>query len=219
MNLDGYEIGQGARPYIIAELSASHNGSIEGGKLLIEIAKKCGADAVKFQCYTPDEVAIDVDRPEMIIKDGPWAGNTFYGLAEKAQTPPEFVAQLFKHAREIGITALCTPFSPAGVDFLETLDCPIYKIASGWITDLPLIEYAASKEKPLIISTGMASDEEIAGAWDAMHASQVQYGLIGIPILLHCVAEYPAPFDVMIYIAFEVCKVCFMRISASPIIQ
>lgn len=186
MIINGRTIGSGEEPYICADLSASHNGSIERGKKLIEIAKECGADSVKFQAYLPETVSLDADRPEFIIKEGPWAGRRLYDLYREAHTPRSFLMEFFEHARKVGITAFSTACSEEDVDFLEALGNPCLKIASLDIVNLPLIEYAASKGKPLIISTGMASDRENYDAWMAAG---------GTNLFLHCVSAYPCKLE------------------------
>jgi len=167
-------------PFIVCEIGGNHGGSKARAIKLIDAAAEAGADAVKFQCFTPDTITLDSDRPEFKITEGPWAGRTLHDLYTETATPWEWFPDLFLHAEKAGVTAFSSVFDKTSVDFLETLDCPIYKISSFEITDIPLIEYAASKGKPLIISTGMASDEEIQHAW--VHAD----------VMLHCVSEYPA---------------------------
>ncbi len=182
-------IGEGNPPVIVCDLSGSHNQSLERGFALIEAAKVAGADLVKFQCYSPDTVSIDVNRPEQYIGgDSPWAGARLYDLYTKAHTPRWMLEQFFKHAQYVGIPAFSTACSEEDVDFLEMLGCPAYKIASMDIINTPMIEYAASKGKPIIISTGMASEQEI---WEAYCAAATQHREI---VMLHCVSKYPCPF-------------------------
>lgn len=183
MIIDGREIGPHMSPYIISEISCNHNGSLDKALRLIRAAKAAGADAVKFQAYTPDTITIDCDNPDFIVKDGPWKGRKLYELYSKAHTPFEWFPKLFKCAADTGITIFSSVFDKTSVDMLEALDCPAYKIASMEITDIPLIEYAAKTRKPLIISTGMASDEEIL---DASFAADM--GLA----FLACTSAYPA---------------------------
>jgi N-acetylneuraminate synthase len=173
---------------LIAELSANHNGSLERALRLIEIAKKSGADAVKIQTYTADTMTIDCAREEFVIRGGLWNGYTLYDLYKTAQTPPEWHKIMFDRARKIGITLFSTPFDESGVDLLENLNAPAYKIASFEINDLDLVRYAASTRKPLIISTGMADEEEIR---ESVNAAIEAGGRA--PILLHCVSAYPTP--------------------------
>lgn len=171
-------------PFIIAELGGNHNGSLKRMLKLIEAAADAGTDAVKFQCFTADTLTLNSDRPEFAITEGPWAGRTLYELYTETQTPRSWFSELFDKAKECDVTAFASVFSREDVDFLETLDCPIYKISSFEITDTPLIEYAASKGKPLIISTGMASEDEVCAAYDCLDGASATF--------LHCVSEYPA---------------------------
>ena len=177
-------------PYIIAELSANHNGSLERALSTIDKAKLCGADAVKLQTYTADAMTIDCDLPDFMIKGGLWDGYKLYDLYKSAQTPYEWHEAIFAHAKKIGITIFSTPFDETAVDLLEKLDAPAYKIASFEIVDLPLIRYVAKTKKPIIISTGMASEEEIN---EAVKTAQ-EHGCKQIA-LLHCISSYPAPID------------------------
>ena len=150
-------IGPNQPPYIIAELSANHNGSLERALKTIEEAKRCGADAVKIQTYTADTMTIDCDLPDFIIKGGLWNGFKLHDLYKWAETPYDWHEELFLHARKLGITIFSTPFDETAVDLLEKLNTPAYKISSFEIVDLPLIRYVASTQKPIIMSTGMAS--------------------------------------------------------------
>jgi N-acetylneuraminate synthase len=187
MHIAGREISSQQSPYLIAEISANHLGKIDEALRLIEAAKYAGADAVKFQCYGPDDITLDCDRADFVVKDGPWKGRRLYELYTVAHTPREWFPLLFSHAKKIGITAFASVFSPGAVDFLETLGCPAYKIASMEIVDIPLIKRAAGTGRPLIISTGMASDEEI---YDASFAADI--GQTGNhTAFLHCVSGYP----------------------------
>lgn len=186
MIIDGREIDSSHSPYIIAEASCNHNGDLANAMKLIKAAKEAGADAVKFQCYEADSLTIDGDQNDFTIKEGPWAGRSLYGLYQKTQTPFSWFPILFDYARSKGITPFASVFDKAGVDLLERLDCPAYKIASMEITDIPLIEYAASTGKPLIISTGMATDDEVAEVVFQAFAPRTE-----IPALLHCVSGYP----------------------------
>ena len=183
MKIDGRAIGPNEPPYVVCDLSASHNHDLSRGFKLIDIAKECGADAVKFQAYTPEGVSLDAGRPEFIIKEGPWAGQRLFDLYTKAHTPRDMLNQFFSHAKAIGITAFSTACSEDDVDFLETLGNPAIKIASLDIVNLPLIEHAAKTGKPVIISTGMADDDEI-------EAARMNGGLSD-PLFLHCVSAYP----------------------------
>lgn len=190
MIIDGREIGKGFRPFIIAELSANHNGSLETALKTIEKAKQCGADAIKLQTYSAETMTIPCDKPDFKIEGGLWDGYNLYDLYKWAQTPFEWHQAMFEHARRIGITVFSTPFDETAVDLLEKLAAPAYKIASFELTDLPLVEYVAKKKKPIILSTGMGSEEEIGEAVDVIkkHGS-------GELALLHCVSSYPAPVE------------------------
>ncbi|MDR0747194.1 MAG: pseudaminic acid synthase [Helicobacteraceae bacterium] len=188
IEIDNRKIGGAYPPYVIAELSANHNGSLERALRLIETAKKSGADAVKIQTYTADTMTIDCAREEFVVRGGLWDGYTLYDLYKTAQTPPEWHKIMFDRAREIGITLFSTPFDESGVDLLENLGASAYKIASFEINDLELVRRAASTKKPLIVSTGMASEEEIE---ESVNAAIEAGGRA--PILLHCVSAYPTP--------------------------
>lgn len=187
IQIDGRMIGQQYFPYIIAEMSANHNGSIENAMKLIEIAKKTGADAVKMQTYRPDTITIDCDNDDFQIKGGLWDGQTLYELYQSAYTPWEWHKPLFNYARKLGITIFSSPFDNTAVDLLEDLNAPAYKIASFEAIDLPLIRYVAKTGKPMIISTGMANIEEINEAVETAR----QGGCNSLAIL-HCVSGYPA---------------------------
>lgn len=182
------KIGDGSSPYVIAELSANHNGNKQAALELIEIAKKSGADAVKLQTYTADTLTLNSDNDDFKIKGGLWDGKTLYELYKEAYTPWQWHKDLFDYARSMDLTIFSSPFDTTAVDLLEDLNAPAYKIASFEAIDLPLIEYVAKTGKPMIISTGMADEEEIAEAIDTAQGA----GAKDIAIL-HCVSGYPAP--------------------------
>lgn len=178
--------------YIIAEMSANHGGNIENAYKIIEEAAKAGADCVKIQTYTADTLTIDCNKPPFRIKGGLWDGYTFYDLYKDAFTPWEWQSDLKKKCEECGVDFLSTPFDDSAVDFLESLEVEAYKIASFELVDIPLIEYAASKGKPMIMSCGMASIEEIQDAVDACRRN----GNNQI-VLLKCCSQYPAKYEDM----------------------
>ena len=188
--IDNHEISEHVPPYIIAEISANHNGKIDNAFKLIDMAKRCGANAIKIQTYTPDTITLDSTRPDFQINDGLWAGTSLYNLYARAFTPWEWHKDLFDYAKSKDISIFSTPFDFSAIEFLESLDTPAYKIASFECVDLPLIRAAAATGKPLIISTGMANEREIQDAVD----TALKYGS-GALTLLHCISSYPAPVD------------------------
>ena len=183
-------IGPSAPVFIIAELSANHNGSLEVAIETVKAAKRAGADCIKLQTYTADTITIDSEKEDFIIKGTIWEGKNLYQLYQEAYTPWEWHAEIMKVAKEEGLLCFSSPFDPSSVDFLETLNVPAYKIASFEITDIPLIEYVASKGKPVIISTGIAELEDIELAIDACR----RMGNHDIA-LLKCTSSYPAPIE------------------------
>lgn len=178
--------------YIIAEMSANHGGDIDNAYRIIEEAAKAGADCVKIQTYTADTLTINCDKPHFKIKGGLWDGFTFYDLYKDAYTPWEWQGDLKKKCEEVGVDFLSTPFDNTAVDFLESIDVEAYKIASFELVDIPLIEYAASKGKPMIMSCGMASVEEIKEAVDACRRQNNDQ-----IVLLKCCSQYPAKYEDM----------------------
>lgn len=190
ITINGRKIGPGHPPYIIAELSANHNGNIERAFETIKAARDSGADAIKIQTYTADTMTIDCDTEEFMIRGGLWDGYKLYDLYKWAETPFEWHKAIFDYAANIGITLFSTPFDESAVDLLDSLDTPAYKIASFEATDLPLIRYVASKGKPMIMSTGMCSEQEIEEA-----VATAREGGCKELVLLHCISSYPAPMD------------------------
>jgi pseudaminic acid synthase len=190
MNLDNFEINSQSHVFIIAELSANHNGSLEIALETIRAAKRAGADCIKLQTYTADTITLDSKKKDFLIKGTIWEGKSLHQLYQEAFTPWEWHAEIMKVAKEEGLICFSSPFDPTSVDFLEELNVPAYKIASFEITDIPLIEYVASKGKPVIISTGIATVDDIELAIDACH----RMGNHDIA-LLKCTSSYPAPIE------------------------
>lgn len=191
MKIDSLEIGESGKTFIIAELSANHNHDKEVAIKTIKAAKKAGADAIKLQTYTPDTLTIDCDNEYFQISQGTlWDGRTLYDLYKEAYTPWEWHKELFQVAKEEGLICFSSPFDKTAVDFLESLNTPAYKIASFEVQDIPLIEYVAKKNKPVIISTGIATYEDIELAINTCRkAGNEQI------ILLKCTSSYPAPLE------------------------
>jgi pseudaminic acid synthase len=189
MKIGNFEIGSN-KVFIIAELSANHNGSFETAIETIRAAKRAGADCIKFQTYTADTITINSNNDDFIIKGTIWDGRNLHELYQEAYTPWEWHEKLFKVAQDEGLICFSSPFDKTAVDFLEKLNVPAYKIASFEITDIPLIEYVASKGKPIIISTGIAEHEDIILALNTCY----RMGNKEIA-LLKCTSSYPAPIN------------------------
>lgn len=190
ITIAGREISRNQPPYIIAELSANHNGKLETAIRIIEEAVKAGTDALKLQTYRPDTITLNSDAEDFKIKGGLWDGRTLYELYEEAHMPWEWHKPLFAHAKNLGIPIFSSPFDTTAVDLLEDLNAPAYKIASFEAVDLPLIRYVAATGKPMIISTGMANAEEIEEAITAAREGGCKELAI-----LQCVSGYPAPAE------------------------
>ena len=190
MKINNRPIGSNYPPYIIAELSANHNGSLDTALKIVEQAKLCGADAIKLQTYQADTITLDSRNEEFMIRGGLWDGQSLYELYEKAHMPWEWHKPLFDYAHQLGITIFSSPFDYTAVDLLEDLNAPAYKIASFEAVDLPLIKYVASTGKPMIISTGMADKDEISEAIQAAYDGGCKELAV-----LHCVSGYPAPAE------------------------
>ena len=186
------EIGEGKPAYIIAEMSANHAGDISRAKEIIHAAKEAGADCIKIQTYTPDTLTIDCDNSYFHISNGTWNGENLYQLYQKAYTPWEWQKELFEEAKKAEIDFFSTPFDNTSVDFLEEIGIGFYKIASFELVDIPLIEYVASKGKPMILSTGMATLAEIDEAVEAVKKRGNRNFA-----LLRCASAYPAITDEM----------------------
>ncbi len=189
MELGGLRVSTDSPPFVIAEMSGNHNGSLERALAIVEAAARAGAHALKLQTYTPDTMTLDLCGGEFVIDDvdSPWTGQTLFELYRKAHTPWEWHEQIFRRARECGMVAFSTPFDESAVDFLESLDVPCYKIASPENVDLPLIRKVGSAGKPMFISTGMATLEELEEALVTAREA-------GAPevVLLKCTSAYPA---------------------------
>jgi pseudaminic acid synthase len=186
--IDGRPVGPGHPPYIVAELSANHNGDIGRAVAILRAAKEAGADAVKLQTYTADTMTIDHDGPDFRICGGLWDGYKLHDLYQEAQTPWEWHEELFAEGRRLELGVFSTPFDATAVDLLERLGNPVYKIASFEVPDLPLIARVARTGKPVILSTGMADLAEIGDAVRTLRENGARD-----VILLHCVSAYPAP--------------------------
>jgi pseudaminic acid synthase len=186
----GRAIGHGERPFVIAELSANHLGSLERALAIVDAAAVAGCDAMKLQTFTPASMTLDSARADFHIPEGPWKGRALFDLYDEAQTPWAWHAPLFERGAQHGMVVFSTPFDETAVERLESLAAPAYKIASFELVDLALIECCAKTNKPLIMSTGMASDDEVAEAIECART----HGKGGVA-LLHCVSGYPAPIE------------------------
>lgn len=189
IHIGGVPVGRDVEPFIIAEMSGNHDGSLDKALEIVQAAATAGAHAVKLQTYTAETMTMDIDAPAFRLSDDHplWAGRTLHDLYEQAHTPWEWHRPIFELARELGLLAFSSPFDPSAVELLESLDVPAYKIASSEIVDLPLVRLAAGTGKPIIISTGMASVGEIHAAVEA--ARSVGNDQV---IVLSCTASYPA---------------------------
>ncbi|CAM3951970.1 MULTISPECIES: pseudaminic acid synthase [Flavobacterium] len=190
MKIANFEIHKNSPVFIIAELSANHNGSLETALETVKAAKRAGANCIKLQTYTAETITLDSDKPDFVIKGTIWDGRKLYDLYKEAYTPWEWHEQIYKAAEAEGLICFSSPFDKTAVDYLENLNTPAYKIASFEITDIPLIEYAASKMKPIIISTGIAELADIELAVEACK----RVGNHDIA-LLKCTSSYPAPVE------------------------
>src|SRR6266576_1983579 len=187
MIINEREIKGGSPPYIVAEASCNHGGYLDNAISTSDAAKYAGADAIKFQAYTPDTITLNCNKPDFIIQEGLWKGRNLYELYGETHTPFDWFPKLFKHAKKTGITLFASVFDRTSVDMLRKLDCPAYKIASMEIGDIPLIKYAAMSNKPMIISTGMADFIEVKAAMEACDSANVAF--------LHCTSEYPGTVE------------------------
>ena len=183
-------IGKNKKPFIIAEMSANHNGSLENAKEIISVAKKIGVDAVKIQTYQADSMTLDSNKSDFLIKHGIWKGYKLFDLYNKAQTPPFWQEELFNHARKENILIFSSIFNPSDIDLLMSLNTPIFKIASFELTDIPLIKKVAKTKKPIFLSTGMASEIEIEEALNVIN----KYSSAEV-LLFHCISSYPAKVE------------------------
>ncbi len=190
IRIHGRPIGPSHPPYIVAEMSGNHNGDIQRAFKILEAAMHAGADAVKLQTYRPDTITIDHDSEEFKIQGGLWDGRRLYELYEEAHTPWEWHADIFAYAAKLGITIFSSPFDHTAVQLLESLKAPAYKIASPELIDIPLIRQVAQTGKPIIISTGMGTMEEISEALECARMA----GANDI-VVLHCTSAYPTPPD------------------------
>ncbi|HEY4057141.1 MAG TPA: pseudaminic acid synthase [Kofleriaceae bacterium] len=190
IHIAGRAIGPDHEPWVIAELSANHLGKLERAHAIIDAAADAGCHAMKLQTFTPQSMTLDTTEGNFTIAGGPWGGRSLWDLYSEAHTPWEWHAELFKHANDRGMVCFSTPFDEESIDKLDKLGAPCFKIASFELVDLELIAAAARTNKPLIMSTGMASDAEVAEALEVART----HGNSGIA-LLHCISGYPAPID------------------------
>jgi pseudaminic acid synthase len=190
ININGRLIGDNLPPYMVAELSGNHNGSIDRAKKIMLEAKRCGADAVKIQTFKPESLTLPCYREEFMIKQGLWKGFNLYDLYKKTCLPYEWHGELFSYATEIGVTLFSTPFSEQDVAFLESFNVPAYKIASNELTHFPLIKEVIGTGKPIILSTGTATLEEIENTINFLEKKSCKRYII-----LYCVSSYPAPLE------------------------
>lgn len=182
-------IGPGYKPYIIAEVSGNHNGSLQRAKDLIQVANDAGADAVKLQTYTPDSLTLDSHKADFTLTEGTWKERNLYELYKEAQTPYSWLPELFSYAQHLGLTIFSSPFDIDGVRVLEDLQAPAYKIASNEMTDWPLVEAVVNTQKPVIMSTGTSTKEQVKQTIDFIEHLGGRDRLV----VLHCVSAYPAP--------------------------
>mgnify|MGYP001345046783 CR=1 FL=1 len=183
-------ISSKSRPFIIAEISANHGGSFKKAKKMIDAAKKAGASAVKIQTYEADSMTIESNKKDFQIKHGIWKGKNLYDLYDSAKTPFAWHKSLFRYAKERKILIFSTPFDSEAVDLLDSLDTPFFKIASFELTDIPFIEYVASKGRPILLSTGMSNEEEVGEALETIKSKGVNDVL-----LFHCISSYPSKVE------------------------
>ncbi len=190
VKIEGTSISSAHPPFMVAELSANHLGDKQRALDIIHAASDAGADAIKLQTYTADTLTLDSRKDDFLIKAGPWAGRTLHELYREAFTPWDWHEELFELGRSLGLTVFSSPFDPSAVDFLESLDCPAYKIASFELVDIPLVERVAMTGKPVIMSTGISNDAEIKDAVSAARENACEQ-----LVLMHCVSAYPTPVE------------------------
>ena len=189
MKIGNYKLSKNNKPFLIAEISANHGGSLSLAKEHIMAAKESGADAVKIQTYTADTMTINLKKNDFFIKTGRWKGQSLYSLYKKAETPFEWHIELFEYAKKNKVLIFSTPFDETAVDLLQELKTPAYKIASFELTDIPLLKYISKTKKPTLISTGMSTKKEVENSLKVFKNYPKQNIL-----LFHCISEYPANF-------------------------